>query len=177
MTRLRHKTSIWCHQTCLIIITLIVTQLSWAVRLCDKIYSQRLNRFLCFCLVYCSMRDVKGEVWEIESALSLSARCVKTVLIYGYCPFFWPQTDARTLSVAITFSVTVFHQSHSQTGRQWQVAHISPAWAKWASKWDKAERQKWHIWRWQLFTPGNNSFDRCPACFAVVDWTETKSVL
>lgn len=81
--------------------------------------------------------------------------------------FFFPSTkqnDVKSLSVAITFPGNVSHQSCCQTGKQWQVAHISPARAKWASKWDKAERRKWHMRRWQLFTPGNNGFDRCPAC-------------
>lgn len=44
--------------------------------------------FLSFLLVYCTMREVKGKVSEIESALSFSAQCVKIVLINGHCPFF-----------------------------------------------------------------------------------------
>lgn len=132
--------------------------------------------FLSFLLVYRSTRAVKGKFSEIESALSFSARRAKIVLINGHRPFFSTQNDVKTLSGTITFSQNVFHQSHGQAGKQWQVAHISPAQAKWASKWDKAERQKWHIRRWQLFTPGNNGFDRRPACFSAVDWTETKNV-
>lgn len=30
-------------------------------------------------------------------------------------------------------------------------------------------RGKWHIWRWQFFSPGNNGFDRCPTCFSAVN--------
>lgn len=90
------------------------------------------------------MREVKGKVSEIESALSLSAQCVKIVLINGRWPFFSAQNDVKTLSVAITFPQNVFHQSHGLTGRRWQVAHISPARAKWASKWDKAETKVTH---------------------------------
>ncbi|KAI9542477.1 hypothetical protein NQZ68_019159 [Dissostichus eleginoides] len=44
-----------------------------------------------------------------------------------------PSNDVKTLSVNIIFSQNVFHQSNGQTGEHWQVAHISPARAKWAS--------------------------------------------
>lgn len=83
---------------------------------------------------------------------------------------FSTRNDVKTPSVADDIAGRMFHQFHCQTGKQWQVAHISPARAKWASKWDKAARQKWHIQRWQLFSPGNNGFDRCPACFTAADW-------
>lgn len=83
---------------------------------------------------------------------------------------FFTHNDVKTPSVAVVITKRMFHQSCCQTGKQWQVAHISPAQAKWASKWDKAARQKWHIQRWQLFSPGNNGFDRCPACFTAADW-------
>lgn len=51
---------------------------------------------------------------------------------------FCTHNDVKTPSVAVVVTERMFHQSRCQMGKKWQVAHISPARAKWASKWDKA---------------------------------------